>query len=133
MKKSGQIILFDGVCNFCNGSVNFLIKRDSKGIFKYAPLQSEIGQNIIAKYNIPETVDSIILLKENNIYIKSNAVIEIIKELKWYWEMLIIVKILPKKFRDLLYDLIANNRYKWFGKMDSCMIPDENVKSRFIS
>lgn len=133
MSTAEQIILFDGVCNFCNGSVNFLIKRDSKGIFKYAPLQSEIGQNIIAKYNIPETVDSIILLKENNIYIKSNAVIEIIKELKWYWKMLIIVKILPKKFRDLLYDLIANNRYKWFGKMDSCMIPDENVKSRFIS
>lgn len=133
MSTAEQIILFDGVCNFCNGSVNFLIKRDSKGIFKYAPLQSEIGQNIIAKYNIPETVDSIILLKENNIYIKSNAVIEIIKELKWYWKMLIIVKILPKKFRDLLYDVIANNRYKWFGKMDSCMIPDENVKSRFIS
>ncbi|MCZ7604117.1 MAG: thiol-disulfide oxidoreductase DCC family protein [Melioribacteraceae bacterium] len=133
MSRAEQIILFDGVCNFCNGSVNFLIKRDSKGIFKYAPLQSEIGQNIIAKYNIRETVDSIILLKENNIYIKSNAVIEIIKELKWYWKMLIIVKILPKKFRDLLYDLIANNRYKWFGKMDSCMIPDENVKSRFIS
>ncbi|RJP59068.1 MAG: thiol-disulfide oxidoreductase DCC family protein [Ignavibacteriales bacterium] len=133
MSTAEQIILFDGVCNFCNGSVNFLIKRDPNGIFKFAPLQSEIGQQLITKNNITGEIDSIILVKENIVYIKSDALIEIIKELKWYWKMLIIVKILPKKFRDLLYDLIANNRYKWFGKMDSCMIPDENVKSRFIS
>ncbi|WKZ70995.1 MAG: thiol-disulfide oxidoreductase DCC family protein [Melioribacteraceae bacterium] len=133
MKKSGQIILFDGVCNFCNGSVNFLIKRDPNGIFKFAPLQSEIGQQLITKNNITGEIDSIILVKENIVYIKSDALIEIIKELKWYWRMFSVVKILPRKFRDLLYDLIANNRYKWFGKMDSCMIPDENVKSRFIS
>jgi predicted DCC family thiol-disulfide oxidoreductase YuxK len=133
MSTAEQIILFDGVCNFCNGSVNFLIKRDPNGIFKFAPLQSEIGQQLITKNNITGEIDSIILVKENIVYIKSDALIEIIKELKWYWKMLIIVKIIPKKFRDLLYDLIANNRYKWFGKRDSCMIPDENVKSRFIS
>lgn len=132
MAKSEQIILFDGVCNFCNGSVNFLIRRDPNGIFKYAPLQSKIGQKIISKYNIAEEIDSIILLKENNIYIKSDAVIEIIKQLSWNWQILLFVKVFPRKIRDVIYDLIANNRYKWFGKRDYCMIPDENLKSRFL-
>lgn len=130
--KNKKIILFDGVCNLCNNSVNFIIRKDIKSIFLFAPLQSNFGEVLTAKMNIPQKIDSIILISENKYYIKSDAVIEIIKQLKWYWRMLIIIKILPLKFRDFLYDFIANSRYKWFGKRYSCMIPDENVKSRFL-
>lgn len=130
--ENKKIILFDGVCNLCNNSVNFLIRRDIKSIFLFAPLQSNFGEVLTAKMNIPQKIDSIILISENKYYIKSDAVIEIIKQLKWYWRMFIIIKILPLKFRDFLYDFIANSRYKWFGKRDSCMIPDGNVKSRFL-
>lgn len=130
--ENKKIILFDGVCNLCNNSVNFIIRRDIKSIFLFAPLQSNFGEVLTAKMNIPQKIDSIILISENKYYIKSDAVIEIIKQLKWYWRMLIIIKILPLKFRDFLYDFIANSRYKWFGKRYSCMIPDENVKSRFL-
>jgi len=130
--ENKKIILFDGVCNLCNNSVNFIISRDTKSIFLFVPLQSDFGKELTAKMNIPPKIDSIILVSENKYYIKSDAVIEIIQELKWYWRMFIIIKILPRKFRDLLYNFIANNRYKWFGKRDSCMIPDENVKSRFL-
>lgn len=127
-----KIILFDGVCNLCNGSVNFLIWRDEKGIFKYSPLQSNFSQNLIEKLNIPDNVDSIILVHRNRYYLKSDAVIEIIKELKWYWKIFLIGSILPRKLRDKIYDVIANHRYNWFGKRDKCMIPTEDVKSRFI-
>lgn len=130
--ENKKIILFDGVCNLCNNSVNFIIRRDIKSIFLFAPLQSNFGEVLTAKMNIPQKIDSIILISENKYYIKSDAVIEIIKQLKWYWRMFIIIKILPLKFRDFLYDFIANSRYKWFGKRDSCMIPDGNVKSRFL-
>lgn len=127
-----KIILFDGVCNLCNGSVNFLIRRDFKKVFIFSPLQSNFGKLLVEELNVPKKIDSIILVIDNKYYIKSDAVIEIIKELKWYWRMLNVLKILPRKFRDLLYDFIANNRYKWFGKQKECMIPTEDIKSRFI-
>lgn len=127
-----KIILFDGVCNLCNGSVNFLIRRDFKKVFIFSPLQSNFGKLLVEELNVPKKIDSIILVIDNKYYIKSDAVIEIIKELKWYWRMLNILKILPRKFRNLLYDFIASNRYKWFGKRNKCMIPTEDIKSRFI-
>jgi len=130
--ENKKIILFDGVCNFCNGSVNFLIRRDFKKVFNFSPLQSDYGRLIIEKLNIPKQIDSIILVVNDEYYIKSNAVIKIIKELKWYWRILIVVKILPQKTRDAIYDFVANNRYKWFGKKDSCMIPTDDIKARFL-
>lgn len=127
-----KIILFDGVCNLCNGSVNFLIRRDEKGIFKYSPLQSNFSKKLIDELNIPKKVDSIILVHKNRYYLKSDAVIGIIKELKWYWKIFLIGSILHRKLRDKIYDIIANYRYNWFGKRDECMIPTDDLKSRFI-
>lgn len=127
-----KVILFDGVCNLCNGSVNFLIRRDEKGIFKYSPLQSNFSKKLIDELNIPKYVDSIILVHKNRYYLKSDAVIEIIKELKWYWKIFLFGSILPRKLRDKIYDIIANHRYNWFGKRDECMIPTDDLKSRFI-
>ncbi|HET53826.1 MAG TPA: DUF393 domain-containing protein [Ignavibacteria bacterium] len=130
--ENKKIILFDGVCNLCNGSVNFLIKRDFKKVFNFSPLQSDYGKLITEKLNIPKQIDSIILVINDEYYLKSNAVIEIIKELKWYWRIFIVAKIFPQKTRDAIYDFIANNRYKWFGIRKECMIPTEDIKSRFI-
>lgn len=127
------IIYFDGVCYLCNSTVNFLIKIDKEKKFKFSPLQSNFAQVQLKNSELRfEGIDSIIFQKGDDYFIKSNAVIEIIKELKWYWQILLIVSVLPKRINDKLYDLVANNRFKWFGRRDKCMIPTEDVKSRFI-
>ena len=131
-KIKTHIILFDGICNLCSCAVQFLIMRDKKRVFRYASLQSKAGQKLTALYNIPSEVDSIILLKNNNYYAKSCATIEVIKELKWYWKIFLFIGILPKKIRDWLYDFVAKNRYKWFGRKHACMVPTPELKSLFL-
>lgn len=126
-------ILFDGLCNLCNGSVNFILKRDKKGKFKFASLQSEIGTELTNKYNIDTNiVDSIVLIKNNKVFTKSNAVLEILKDLPIGWRVFRIGIILPKVIRDWLYDLIAKHRYRIFGKKDECPIPSKDVQDRFL-
>lgn len=127
------IIYFDGVCYLCNSLVNFLLKIDKDNRLKFSPLQSNFAERELknSKINLEE-IDSIILQVGSKFFIKSDAVIEIIKELRWYWRIFLIAKIFPLKLRDKLYDFIADHRYKWFGKKDSCMIPTNDVKSRFI-
>lgn len=127
-----KIILFDGECNLCNGAVDFLIQNDYKRIFRYASLQSDVGKELANKLNLPSKIDSIILVFDNNWYIKADAVIQIIKELKWYWRIFLFVEILPKSLRDKIYDWIADNRYNWFGKRDTCRIPSEEEKELFL-
>ena len=127
------VIYFDGVCYLCNSVVNLLIKIDGEKKLKFSPLQSNYAKNnLLDRGTYFSTVDSIILQKEGKYYIKSEAIIEIIKQLNWYWMIFLIGRILPKNLRDSLYDFVANNRYKWFGKKDVCMIPTDDVKSRFI-
>lgn len=127
------IIFFDGICNFCNSSVNFIIKRDNKNYFKFASLQSEYAQNFLDLKKLPKNeFDSIILFKNNKLYIKSSATLQITKHLKGLWKLFFILIIIPPFIRNFLYDIIAKNRYKWFGKRDVCMIPDEKIKNRFL-
>lgn len=126
-------VLFDGVCNFCNTSINFVIDRDSKGIFKFAALQSEIGQEILKKYGLKQTdFDSIILEKEGKIYQKSDAALEIARNLDGLWKIFYIFKIIPSFLRNPIYDLIAKNRYRIFGRTDVCRIPTPELKARFL-
>ncbi len=128
-----SILLFDGLCNLCNGSVNFILKRDKGGKFKFASLQSEIGIELTKKYNIDLTiVDSIILIKNEKVFIKSDAVLEILKDMPIGWRLLRIGIILPKVIRDYLYDIIAKHRYRIFGKKDECPIPPKDVQDRFL-
>jgi predicted DCC family thiol-disulfide oxidoreductase YuxK len=127
-----NIILFDGVCNLCNHSVQFIIKRDPKGHFKFASLQSEIGQKLVEQYGIPKGIESIIYIENNKVFIKSSAALRISKKLNGYWGFLMILSILPSSFRDFFYDIIAKNRYKWFGKKESCMLPTTETKKRFL-
>jgi predicted DCC family thiol-disulfide oxidoreductase YuxK len=128
-----KVILFDGVCNLCNASVNFVIRNDKKGVFKFAPLQSNFGEQTLKKYAIsPKDTDSIILIDREKSYIKSSAALYIAKHLSGAYPLLFGFMIIPKFMRNLVYDFIAINRYKWYGKEESCMIPAPELKEKFI-
>lgn len=127
-----NIILFDGECNFCDRSVQFIIKRDSKAVFKFAALQSDAGKEIVRKFNIPSNIDSVILVDNNHYYIKSTAALRISKKFTGAWSLLYCLVIFPSSLRDFFYDFVARNRYKWFGKKDSCMLPSPEIRKRFL-
>ncbi|SHM41034.1 thiol-disulfide oxidoreductase DCC family protein [Gracilibacillus kekensis] len=127
-----RIILFDGVCNFCSSSVQFIIKRDPHQKFQFASLQSEVGQKLISKYNVPNDIDSIVLIKDNRYYTKSTAALNIAKSLHRLYPVFSIFLLIPKILRDKVYQIIAKNRYRWFGKKDSCMLPSPEDRERFI-
>ncbi|HEY5691159.1 MAG TPA: thiol-disulfide oxidoreductase DCC family protein [Cyclobacteriaceae bacterium] len=130
---SSPVILFDGVCNLCNGSVQFIIKRDRKNRFHFAALQSSFGLQKLNQLEIPtESLQSIVLIDGEKNYQKSNAVLEISKHLGGAWPMLYVFKIVPRFLRDAIYNFIAKNRYRWFGRQDQCMIPTPALKTRFI-
>lgn len=134
VEQSKKIILFDGVCNLCNNSVQFVIKRDVNDVFQFAALQSETGKKLLTERNIDtQEVDSIILIEPNiAYYTKSTAALEIGKHLKGVKAISSILLWLPEALRNIVYDFIARNRYKWYGKKDNCMIPSEEIKSKFI-
>jgi len=133
MTDSHSIILFDGICNFCNSSVNFIIKRDKENIFRFASLQSETGQKFLTEYNFSHTkFDTIILIENGKLYTRSSAALRIAKCLSGMWKLFYIFIIIPNPIRNYLYDLLSRNRYKWFGKRDSCRVPTEKEKSKFI-
>jgi len=132
MQSKQPVILFDGVCNLCNGTVDFLLKRDRKKQFRFASLQSETGELLKHQYGIPEDTDSVILLKSETVFFKSGAVFEIAGMLPYPWKIAAFLKIIPKEISDYLYDWIANNRYRWFGKGETCRIPAAEEKEFFI-
>ncbi|MEL3974248.1 thiol-disulfide oxidoreductase DCC family protein [Rossellomorea oryzaecorticis] len=127
-----RIILFDGICNLCSSSVRFIIQRDPGGEFKFASLQSEAGKQYIEQYNIHKTIDSIVFIKDGKVYLESTAALKIASRLKWPWRILGILLGIPKPVRDRLYKWIAKNRYKWFGRNESCMLPTKENRDRFI-
>ncbi|HPF52572.1 MAG TPA: DCC1-like thiol-disulfide oxidoreductase family protein [Draconibacterium sp.] len=122
MHDKNNIVLFDGICNLCNVAVDFVLKRDTKKQFRYVSIQSEEGQNLIARFKIPEELDSVILLKEEIAFFESEAAIEIGKMLPVPWKWAGIFRIVPLKIRNGIYRWIARNRYRWFGKRDQCRI-----------
>jgi len=126
-----MIVLFDGVCNLCSKSVQFIIKRDPHDQFFFASLQSEIGKSLLEKHHLSK-VDSVVLIKEDMYYIESDAALEICRHLSSGWKLLAILKVIPSFIRDPLYRFVARNRYRWFGKQDSCMLPTEEMKKRFL-
>ena len=133
---SKQLILFDGVCNLCNSSVLYVIKRDRKDKFLFAPLQSDVGKDIIEKFNIDtEKTDSILLYnpKKDSLTYKSTAALLVAKDLGFPTYVLSIFLIVPAFIRNWVYNYIAKNRYKWYGKKEACMIPTPELKSKFIA
>ncbi|MGB0981304.1 MAG: thiol-disulfide oxidoreductase DCC family protein [Winogradskyella sp.] len=134
--ENKQLILFDGVCNLCNSAVLFAIKRDKKNRFLFAPLQSKIGTELIKAFNIDTLkIDSILLYNpiKHNIYYKSTAAILIAKRLGFPINVMIIFYIIPAFIRNWVYSFIAKNRYKWFGKKESCMLPTPKLMAKFLS
>lgn len=134
LPKHKKLILFDGVCNLCNASVLYVIKRDKKDLFRFAPLQSSVGKQIIRKFDIDSTLTDSILLYESGqgISYKSTAALKIASKLTFPTNLLSIFIIIPSLFRDWIYDFIAKNRYKWYGKKDACMIPTPELKAKFL-
>ncbi|MCL6572356.1 MAG: thiol-disulfide oxidoreductase DCC family protein [Bacillus sp. (in: Bacteria)] len=127
-----RIILFDGVCNLCNSSVQFILKRDPNGNYKFASLQGDCGQMLLKKHGLNTNLTSFVLIEDEKVYVKSSAALRVCSKLVGAWKMLSIFQILPPFFRDLIYDVVATNRYKWFGKRDSCMLPLPEWKQRFL-
>ena len=133
MNEEHPVILFDGVCNYCNAMINFIIKQDKKKVFKYAALQSDAGRRLLEKYNIDwEKNDSFVVIKDGTAYERSSAALRLYNRLPWYWKWTQLFWIFPKFIRDAVYNIVAKNRYKWFGKRDECMIPTPEVRERFL-
>lgn len=128
-----KIIVFDGICNLCNNAINFVIKHDSKNVFQFATLQSETGKALLKKFNInPAETDSIILIAGDTYSVKSTAALHISKSLNAAYPLFFGFMIVPNFIRNAIYDYIAKNRYKWFGKKESCMIPTPELKAKFL-
>jgi len=133
-KNGGHpLIIFDGVCNYCCGVVNFIIRRDPSGVFRFAPFQSEAARKILVQYDYPvDTLDSFVLIEHGKLYTKSEAGLRVQKLLGGFHKLLYAFIVVPAPIRDAVYDYIARHRYEWYGKKDECMIPTPDIKSRFL-
>lgn len=126
------VVLFDGICNFCNQMVNFAIRNDKKAKLKFAPLQSTAGQQLLKEFNVSPSADTIVFIEKGKVFTYASASIRICKYLDWPVKMLYIFIIIPAFISQPFYKWIARNRHKWFGKKDSCMVPTPELKERFL-
>lgn len=127
------VVLFDGVCNLCNGSVRFVIERDPHKHFQFAPLQSETATTLIGGLANPLAMpDSIVLVDDGRLYVRSTAALRIARRLRFPWPLLWVFMAVPRPLRDWVYDVIARHRYGWFGKRDTCMVPTKEIRDRFL-
>lgn len=128
------VILFDGVCNLCNASVNFIIDRDSQGLFRFASLQSDFGKKELKRIGTDSSqLSSIVLLSDGEVFTKSTAALKIAKDLSGAISSMHVFLWVPSVIRDYFYDFIARNRYRWFGKTDACRLPTAGMKKRFVA
>lgn len=128
-----QVVLFDGVCNLCNGYVNWLIDRDKQHLFKFASLQSDAGKKLVAELGLHGNyMDTIVLYKNGKGYTHSTAVLQIVSQLGGLYRLTLLLYIFPAFIRNAVYNLVARNRYNWFGKRDTCRIPTPELKARFL-
>ncbi|CAM3936886.1 thiol-disulfide oxidoreductase DCC family protein [Flavobacterium antarcticum] len=135
LPENKKIILFDGVCNLCDNAVQYVIKHDKKDVFRFVPLQSDLGKEILSYLKVDTSkMDSIILYEPGIAYFyKSDAALEIVKDLNGFLKWSIIFKIIPSSLRNPIYDYVARNRYKWYGKKDACLIPTPELKEKFLA
>lgn len=131
--NEGPVLLFDGVCTLCTGVVRFLIPRDSAGRLSFAPLQSPAGQRLLERHDRDgAALDSVVLLEGGQLFTKSAAVIRVAELLGWPYRLATVGRLVPAGLRDRLYDVVAANRYDWFGSKDQCLVPEEEVSDRFL-
>lgn len=127
-----RIILFDGECNLCNSSVQFILKRDPNEEFKFTSLQGKIGQDLLNRHGLGMDVNSFILLEDEKLYLKSDAALHVCRQLNGLWKLFTIFLVVPRFVRDFVYDIVAANRYRWFGRNESCLLPSSKWKDRFL-
>lgn len=133
MEEKKPVLLFDGVCNLCNGVVQFVIKRDPKAKINFSSLQSDYGQHILNKFSLPtDNFETFVLVEDGKIYQKSTAALKLFKLLGKGWQILYMLMIIPAPIRNFFYSLIADNRYKIFGRSDECWLPSPELKARFL-
>jgi predicted DCC family thiol-disulfide oxidoreductase YuxK len=134
MEEHQPIVLFDGVCNLCHSSVQFIIAHDKESKFRFTSLQSDIGKELLHRYEVKiENLQSTVLLLNGKYYVYSDAVLEVLRRLGGTWAWLYIFKVVPSFIRNGIYHIVARNRYRWFGKKDQCWIPTPDLKARFLS
>ncbi|MBA2664380.1 MAG: thiol-disulfide oxidoreductase DCC family protein [Bradymonadaceae bacterium] len=132
--EPASIILFDGVCNLCNGTVQFIIKRDPSMHFGFASLQSEAGRALVVHHGLdPDELDSVVLIEDGRAYTRSTAALRIVRRLPGAWPLLYVLVLVPRPLRNMIYNLIAKNRYNWFGRQLSCMLPTAENRRRFLA
>jgi len=132
--NTDSVLLFDGICNLCNRSVKFVSKRDKKKIIYYASLQSDLGKQLLQQYGLTATMpDSLVWIEQGKAYIKSTAVLKLSRHLTAVWPIVYWFIIIPRPIRDAVYNWVSANRYHWFGKLDTCMMPDAALQKRFLS
>jgi predicted DCC family thiol-disulfide oxidoreductase YuxK len=133
MDTSHPIVLFDGVCNLCSGAVQFIIRRDPEGRFRFASLQSPLGEELLARFGIDsKLVDSVILVEGDRWFKESDAALRVAHGMSGAWRMLWVLRVIPRPIRDGLYRLVARNRYRWFGKPETCWLPTPELRGRFL-
>ncbi len=125
------IILFDGICNLCNALIRWIIQRDQRAHFKFSALQSDAGQRVLSSHAIPK-IDTVLLVDDGRVYVKSEAALRILRQLGGIGRLSPVLRMIPRRMRDGIYDFVARNRYGWFGRQDQCMIPTDDVRSRFL-
>ena len=132
--KHDNIVIFDGVCNLCSSAVQFIINRDLEGKFKFAASQTAAGQELLNEFAISfDKLETIVLIKDDMVYFRSDAALNISKELSGLWKFMFCLKIVPRFIRDFVYTFIAQRRYQWFGKKDTCFVPAPDIRQRFIN
>jgi predicted DCC family thiol-disulfide oxidoreductase YuxK len=131
--EPSHVVLFDGVCNLCNGAVQFIISHDPEARFHFAPLESDISRRLLDGRTKGTLPDSVVLIEDGQVYTRSTAALRIVRRLKFPWPLLSAFLIVPRPLRDMVYDAIARHRYKWFGKRDVCMMPTPELRSRFLA
>jgi predicted DCC family thiol-disulfide oxidoreductase YuxK len=131
--ENGAVVLFDGVCNLCNGSVQFIVRHDPAGRFRFASLQSEAGQALLRRHGLdPDDLFSVILVEGGRAYARSDAALGIARGLSSAWRAAGALRVVPRPLRDAVYGWVARNRYRWFGKQEACMIPTPELRARFL-
>lgn len=134
MTSDRPVVLFDGVCNLCNGAVNFIIDRDARQQFRFASLQSEVGEQLLREYRLPsEYLRSLVLIDNQEACTKSTAALKIARRLDGLWPLCYVFIALPPVFRDYLYNIVARNRYRWFGQSEACRYPTKAERARFLT
>ena len=127
-----SIVLYDGVCHFCTASVQFIIKRDPTARFRFASQQSPTGRALLAKAGLPQSMDTFVLIESDQAYTRSTAALKVASQLSGAWWLFGIFWLMPRSIRDAAYGVVARNRYRWFGKRETCWVPTPEIRARFI-